>query len=455
MDESRARALFQEGIDLFDAGTYEAAESRFREALALSPGRPSVLTNLANTLLRQRKHAEALATAESVMKATEPSEQTLLIAASAHYELGHLDQALALLDRLVLIAPETPDVWVGRGSAYLGMGEFDQARDAFEQLAVVDPPHGHHQLALFKLKFGYSAAAWAEHEWRLRRPDAQPLVVQRAAPSWHGGDIRGARVLLSHEQGHGDTLQFVRYAPMVAALGAKVTLLVQTAVRRLIAESLPNIEVIDVLPPERRFDLRASLMSLPYLLDLTTEGSIPRNRPYLAANAAEVERWRARIGSSGLKVGIAWQGNTAYPSDRQRSIPLSEYGPLASVPGVRLISLQAQGGLDQFDNLPPGLTVERLGPEVESNADGFRQLAAVMACVDVIVTSDSAPAHLAGALGRPTWLALRWMPDWRWQLERMDSPWYPTMRLFRQKSRGDWAPVFAEIAAELRRLPNS
>jgi Flp pilus assembly protein TadD len=449
MDEDRARSLFHEGINLFDAGTYATAESRFREALALSPGRPSVLTNLANTLLRQRKHTEALATAEAVMNTAAPTEQTLLIAASAHYELGHIEEALTLLDRLAALVPGNADVWVGRGSAFLGMGRFDEAREAFDRLAEIDPPQGHHQLAMLKLKFGYSAAAWAEHEWRLQRPDAQPAAVQRAAPAWHGGDVRGARMLLFHEQGHGDTLQFVRYAAVVAALGAKVTLLVQTAVRRLIAESFPNTEVIDVLPPDRRFDVRAPLMSLPYLLDLTTEHTIPRGA-YLAANPAEADRWRARIGSSGLKIGIAWQGNTAYPSDRQRSIPLRAFAPLADVPGVRLISLQAQGGLDQLDDLPPEMTVERLGPEIESNPDGFRQLAAAMACVDVIVTSDSAPAHLAGALGRPTRVALRWMPDWRWQLERTDSPWYPTMRLVRQKNRGDWAGVFAEIADELR-----
>jgi hypothetical protein len=170
--------------------------------------------------------------------------------------------------------------------------------------------------------------------------------------------------------------------------------------------------------------------------------------PYLVADDARVRKWRERLGD-GYRIGINWQGNPKYPSDRLRSIPLAAFAPLAAIEGVRLISLQAQHGLDQLASLPPSMTVETLGEEIVANPDGFRDMAAVMANLDLLVTSDSAPAHLAGAMGRPVWVALRDRPDWRWLIEGSESPWYPTMRLFRQRRRGDWAGVFAEIAAAL------
>ena len=153
--------------------------------------------------------------------------------------------------------------------------------------------------------------------------------------------------------------------------------------------------------------------------------------------------------TNGFKVGISWQGNPEYPNDRLRSIPLARYAPLAAVPDVRLISLQSFIGLDQLANLPEGMKVETLGEEIVNNPDGFREVAAVMANLDLMIMSDTGPAHLAGALGRPVWVALRERPDWRWMVERSDSPWYPTMRLFRQKTPGDWDGVFTEIAAAL------
>jgi hypothetical protein len=173
--------------------------------------------------------------------------------------------------------------------------------------------------------------------------------------------------------------------------------------------------------------------------------------PYLSPDPAYQTKWRDRVGSEGFRVGVVWQGNPKYARDRYRSIPLTHYAPLAAVPGVRLISLQAINGLDQMDDLPEGMTVERLGEEI-ARPNGFDDLAGAMANCDLIVTSDTSAAHFAGALGRPVWVALRYRPDWRWMVERGDSPWYPTMRLFRQKTHADWDSVFAEIAAELAKI---
>ena len=416
----------------------------------LFPGRLSLLTNLANTLLKQKKLAEAVATAEAASAVDATSADALLIAASAHFELGDLDRALTVFDRLAEIAPESGELWAGRGSTLERLGRFDEASQSYDRLTAIDPAHGHYQRALLRLRFGDFAAGWAEHEWRLEVAGSEHAKLQHTAPPWPGGDADGRRILLYAEQGYGDAIQFVRYAPLVAAAGADVALYVPQALRALFAESFTALRVIDSLPAQPRFDFRSPIMSLPHRLGLTSEDDLAGSVPYLAANDQSRAKWRERLGTSGFKIGIVWQGNPAYPSDRERSLPLPAFAPFARLPDVRLISLQV-GKVEIPDALPSGMTVERLGPEIEDNPDGFREVAAVMANLDLVVTSDSAPAHLAGALGRPTWVALRAVPDWRWLIERSDLPWYPTMRLFRQAKRGDWASVFDEMATALAR----
>jgi hypothetical protein len=189
-------------------------------------------------------------------------------------------------------------------------------------------------------------------------------------------------------------------------------------------------------------------MSLPSIFGMT-EASIPAAVPYLSAEPDAVARWRTRLGEHGYRVGIAWQGNPARREDRGRSIGLAHFSPLASVPGVRLISLQKHDGVEQ---LAGGMTVETLGPDFDPGPDGFIDTAAVMMNLDLVIASDTAIPHLAGALGRPVWVALRAVPDWRFMLGRTDSPWYPTMRLFRQTARDQWGPVFGSIKDALAAL---
>jgi hypothetical protein len=209
-----------------------------------------------------------------------------------------------------------------------------------------------------------------------------------------------------------------------------------------------GIEVVGALAPGRTFDFQCALMSLPHRLG-TDRDSIPGCVPYLQAEEASIERWRERIGSHGFKVGVCWQGNPAGPAEQGRSIPLVQFQTLGRLAGVRLISLQKNYGLEQLAGVPPGMAVESLGEAFDAGPDAFVDCAAVMHCLDLVVTSDNAIAHLAGALGRPVWLALQHVPHWTWMLDRPDSPWYSSMRLFRQTRRDVWDSVFDEMAAEL------
>src|SRR5262249_19249888 len=199
------------------------------------------------------------------------------------------------------------------------------------------------------------------------------------------------------------------------------------------------------------YDFQCALMSLPLRFN-TDLSSIPSKIPYLAAEEKLLARWKARIGKHGFKIGIAWQGNPQARIDQGRSIPVAEFVSLSRLPGVRLISLQKHHGLAQLARLPADCKIETLGDDFDSGPDAFVDTAAVMESLDLIITSDTSIAHLAGALARPTWVALKHVPDWRWMLDRKDSPWYPKMRLFRQSARDDWRSVFTAIERELRSL---
>jgi hypothetical protein len=277
-------------------------------------------------------------------------------------------------------------------------------------------------------------------------------VPTRGLPPWDGSPLAGRAIVLLGEQGLGDVLQFVRFAKLVEQRGGRVVLQSPPALVKLLT-GCPGVDSIitpDVpLPADLATDqaIEASLMSLPAIFGCSQE-SLPNANPYLQLDAARTVAWAERLASyPGLKVGIAWQGNPNYRGDRFRSIPLSAFAPLAAVPGVTLISLQKGSGVEQIGSVPFDL---RTLPE-PVDADGpFLDTAAAMMHFDLIVTSDTSIAHLAGALGRPTWLALAEVPEWRWMLERSDTPWYPSMRLFRQTTSGDWAGVFAQMAEELK-----
>jgi len=232
-------------------------------------------------------------------------------------------------------------------------------------------------------------------------------------------------------------------------LGAQVILAVQDPLVRLITSLSPDITVTGWTSVPNQFDRHISLLSMPLCFGTVTE-TIPADVPYLHAQLERIHHWRQRIGGEGFKVGIAWQGNINSPADAGRSFPLAALVELAAIPGVRLISLQKNEGIEQLDSLSSHIQVETLGRDFDAGSDAFLDTAAAMESLDLVITPDSAIAHLAGALGRPVWVALKFVPDWRWQLHRSDSPWYPTMRLFRQHTRGQWRSVFATMNEELR-----
>jgi len=271
-------------------------------------------------------------------------------------------------------------------------------------------------------------------------------------PLWSGQEeIAGNALLVCSEQGFGDTIQFCRFAGLAVAKGARVVLSVHDALVPLISSLGSGIAIVGESATPPPFDRHIPLLSMPLAFG-TTAQNIPAQIPYLAPDPVRVERWKAQIGSAGFKIGVAWPGWKSWEGCGREGISARRLAGLAAIPGVRLISLQQKDGLDQLEDLPPQMAVETLGEDFDAGVHAFLDTAAAMESLDLVITSDTAIAHLAGALGRPVWVGLQFVPDWRWQLDRSDSPWYPTMRLFRQRARGNWQSVFATMEEALRAL---
>jgi hypothetical protein len=276
-------------------------------------------------------------------------------------------------------------------------------------------------------------------------PENQGLRREFAAPRWDGGDIAGRAILLHVEQGIGDALQFVRYAPLLAHRGARVIVLCQPPLKRLFME-MDEVSVVADGEPPPEFDLHLPLMSLPRLFG-TTLATIPADTPYLRADPVDVRAWNGKLGDKNhFKIGLVWAGNRRHLNDRNRSCALETLAPLAAVSGIRLYSLQKGEAAVETRNAPATMRLVDLNDELVDFAD----TAAVITHLDLVITVDTAVAHLAGALARPAWLLLPFAPDWRWMLAREDSPWYPSLRLFRQNQTGDWSGVLTAVMNALR-----
>jgi len=359
--------------------------------------------------------------------------------------------ALESCDRALALRGDLADAHNTRGLALADLRRFEEALASFDRAIALDPKvrEPYFNKGIRCLLLGAFDAGWELYE---RRPQRESPAALAEVELFDGSqELAGKTVWVHSEQGLGDTVQFCRYAKRLEAEGARVILSVPNSLRSLVQTLGETIEVVgpEPRPKFKTADLQCPLLSLPRAFRTRVE-SIPADVPYLKADPTRVAFWRERLNFNDRLIGIRWQGSTTR-ADVGRSFPLRLFEGIASLPGVRLVSLQRHAGEEQLRDLPPSWRVEELGPDFEPEGadDAFLDVAAVMHCVDLVISSDTSVAHLAGALGRPTWVALKYVPDWRWMLDRADSPWYPTMRLFRQTRPGDWPDVFARMRAAL------
>lgn len=477
-------ALCMGGYILADSGKREAALEFYRRALGLKVDLPDAWSNVGKLLFGDGRHAEALDSFD-VALALRPKDADLWNSrAGALRKLGRLEESAAASREALRLKPRFAEAALNLGTALLKLDRCDEALAAYEDAAAAQPGYGAalngQALALralgrlvearaafeaaealgnreavsgrgcLDLTLGEFERGWEGYEarWVDGKSLADALGVR--FPKWRGLGRAGERVLVMNDHGFGDTIQFCRYLPLMTAAGVEPTFLCPPRLHRLMS-SLTGVRLVAEAPRGERFDAQIAVSSLPRAFS-TRLDNVPAAVPYLAAEPERARRWAARIGAEGFKVGIVWQGNPNPEADMARSIPLAAFAPLAAIAGVRLISLQVGPGVDQLGDLPAGMRVETLGDDFDAGPDGFVDAAAAMAGLDLVVTCDTAVAHLAGALARPTWVGLKADAEWRWLRDRDDSPWYPTMRLFRQTRRGVWSDVFAAMAGELRAL---
>jgi tetratricopeptide (TPR) repeat protein/ADP-heptose:LPS heptosyltransferase len=443
-----AEAAYNRGNLLRHLGRREEALASYDRALASRPDFIDALYNRGNVLCQLKRFGEALATYDRAL-ALQPdpgeSVEVLINRANALHALSRLDEAVASYDRVLALKPDYVEAHSNRGYALYQLNRHDEAMASYAKALALRPDHAsaHWNESLSHLVCGDFERGWRAYEWRWKMPAMPPRDFSQ--PLLKGdADLAGKTVLLHAEQGLGDTIQFCRYVPMVAARNARVVLEVQPPLKRLLGSLAGVAQIFAQGEPLADFDLHCPLLSLPLAFDTRLE-TVPAAIPYIAAPADRAALWASRLGPRvGPRVGIAWAGSAKHGDDRNRSIGLAPLLVLAAS-GVSLISLQKEMNAQDRELLGSRGDILRLGEEFTDFAD----TAAVIAELDLVISVDTAVAHLAGAMGKPVFILLPYAPDWRWLLERADSPWYPTARLFRQKRPGDWGAVVASVVAAL------
>ena len=446
-DPNHADATHFLGLIAQQSGKTDAALQHMRRALALAPNNPVFHINLAIVLQELREYDQAIShcrTAIALRPTYSEGHANLgaVLSSSGNPEAGieHLRRAVGLDERNFKARYNLAD-------ALSKIGKFDDAAAQYERLLALHPDHakGHFGLGMLRLLRGDFVRGWEGYEWRWRTGD--PSIPRRefTQPIWDGQGLNGRTILLYSEQGHGDAIQFIRYLPRVLERGGRVVLECLSGLTPLFIQ-IPDAQVVSWGDPLPAFDVRCPLMTLPKVF-CTTLQTIPRSVPYLHAPPDRLENWRRLLENDrNLKVGLAWSGNPRHTNDRERSISAELLSPLKDLARISFYSLQKREEPATNAAPPPDLAMRNFTADLHDFAD----TAALIGNLDLVISVDTAVAHLAGAMGKPVWLLLPFVPDWRWLLDRTDSPWYPTMRLFRQPRRRDWPAVIHQVSVALR-----
>ncbi len=477
IDSGHVDTLYNYANLLADGDRADEAENLYRRALAGRPGHVGALNNLGRLLLGRDRTDDAIALFRQALTHDEGQPQTYnnlgnaLKAAGALddsvdayrscvereprfgdgwrnlsvvlQQMNRMDEAAAPAERAAALSPDNPELFLNLGTVMIRLGRYAEGRNALEKALALDPDYAeaHWNRSHLYLLDGDFRNGWAEYEWRLKCPGLNSYGRKIDAPPWTGGDLAGKTIFVHWEQGFGDTIQFARFLPLVKERGGTVVFECQVALNALFA-GLPGVDrLVNARDAVSGFDCYAPLLSLPNILG-TDLASIPA-APYLTAPRAEVALPATDAGR--LRIGLVWAGRAEHGNDRNRSIPLSALRMLFDVPGCDFFSLQLGAAREQIS--AEGLHAKLI--DLSGSLTDFSATAALIGSLDLVISVDTAVAHLAGALGRPIWVLLPFVPDWRWMLGRNDTPWYGTMRLFRQGADRRWETPVAAIGAAL------
>jgi tetratricopeptide (TPR) repeat protein/ADP-heptose:LPS heptosyltransferase len=434
-----------------EKGQFDQAIIYCKKALQFNPNFADAYNNLGYALHEKEQFNDAISYYQKALKLNPQMADAYNNLGLALQRLGQTDEAITYYQKALSIDNNFSDAYNNLGLAYHDKGQIEEALRQYQKALKIKPdsvfPHWNMSLSL--LLSGNFAEGWKEYEWRWKTKYSMPRNFSQ--PLWDGTDINGKTILLHGEQGFGDSIQFIRYAPLVAARGAQIIIECQKELVSLLKTAACVEQVIAHGDPLPEFDVHCPLMSLPLVFN-TNPGTIPAQIPYLHADKKSVQRWKEKLLSDGpnVKIGLAWAGRPTHTMNRFRSLNLNTFAPLTRIHNADYYSLQKGNESEQAINPPQRM---RLINHTSDLID-FADTAALIQNLDLVISVDTAVAHLAGALGKPVWTLLPFSPDWRWMLKREDSPWYPTMRLFRQQKPGEWELVISKIMEALNRFLN-
>jgi Flp pilus assembly protein TadD len=445
-DPNYTDALHLLGSLAAQIGRHDDAIELLKKAIQLNPGIAPYYGNLGAVYMKLKRFDDAVIPLRRALQINPQLPDVYFNLGGALIELDDFDGAMSALYKGLSFHPNWPEMINTIGMALRKFGRFHEAITSFRRTIAIQPdnPDAHWNLSVSLLMLGDFAAGFSEYEWRMKKPDIV-LVRNFAQPAWRGENLDGKTILLHAEQGFGDTLQFVRYVPLVIERGGRVIVECPPELAAILRgiEGIQEIYVQHQTLPA--FDTHCSIMSLPLMFQ-TTEQTIPSKVPYIAIPEDRTAAWRKRLTGSKFNIGLVWAGGAYHQDDRHRSMRLEYFAPLSAIKAATFYMLQKGPAAAQADSAPPGLNLINWTADLHD----FVDTAAFIKNLDLVITVDTSVAHLAGALGKPVWVLLPLIPDWRWMLNRSDSPWYPTMRLFRQSKMGDWESVVAEVVEALK-----
>jgi tetratricopeptide (TPR) repeat protein len=441
------------GTILIENEQFDEALTNCQKAFYLNPNLPDVHNNLGIINKEKGKLDEAIFYCQKALQLDSRFYKAYHNLANIQCKKQQFDKAVTYSQQALEINPNDDEVHVGLGAAFCGKGQLNTGINCYKKAIQINSNNAntHFSMSCAFLLSGDFKQGWQEYEWRWKSKDYLKYNCFHkpddfSQPILKGLDIAGQTVFIYAEQGLGDEIQFIRYVPLVVQLGANVVIECHKELYGLLQsiEGIKHLIVQGEQLPE--FDIQCPLLTLPLVFNTTLE-NIPTKVPYLSVNPILTQKWKDKIqqDNSKLKVGLVWQGNPKHKNDMNRSIPFNYFSPFSKFTDITFYSLQKGKGSEQSKNLPVGIKFIDLTEEIND----FSDTAALIENLDLTISVDTSVVHLAGALGKPIWTLLPFSPDWRWMLTRKDSPWYPTMRLFRQPSPGDWNSVIKKVAEEL------
>lgn len=442
-----ADAFYNLGNALVIKGLLDEAILSYKKALQINPNHAISYNNLANALREKGLLDEAIACYLKAVELAPNLADAFNNLGVAYQEKGQMDKALASYQKALLLNPTYADAYNNLGFTLQEKGQLNRAISCYKKALQLNPSlaaaHGHMALALL-LRGDYEQGL-KEYEWRWKTKYS--CAREFSQPLWDGSDVKGLTILLHAEQGMGDTIQFIRFVPFVAERGARIIVECHKELTSLLKNIAGTGQIIAFGEQLPAFDLHCPLLSLPLLFGTTLE-TVPAKIPYIEANPVLVQKWANKVQSDNAnkRIGLVWAGSPRYKENRNRSLSLNTFSSLSQIENITFYSLQKGEAAKQAENPPGGMHFIDLTKDIND----FTDTAALIENLDLVISVDTAVTHLSGAMGKPVWTLIPFSPDWRWLLNREDSPWYPTMRLFRQPEIGDWESVIIKVTKELQ-----